>query len=342
MNQASRPGSSRFRSQLGSAWLLALTAACGKLDHGPLGPAPSASGGVAGWVLNGEAGETSSSGGSSAGRRNPPAPSTGAGNSGAGTSGAGGATGGDAGSSSSTTGGAGSGAPAGGASGNSGSGGWLTGDPHGGEGGSGAAVPPPKVHAFRFSEYVEGSSNNKAIELHASEASTLDGCELAFYFNGGFEPAVLTLSGSVAAGQAYAVCTEELAVQVTPRCARIASLRFNGNDVVSLACDGIILDTIGKVGDDPGKGWGSGDTMTVDHTLRRRCDAEPEPTLNDDFDPALGWESFPIDSFEDLGRHVCPSDEGEGGAPGHGGHPGYAGEANDTVAEAGAASAEPE
>jgi hypothetical protein len=345
MNHASRPSLSRFR-RLGGASLLALAAACGKLDHGPLGPAPAASGGVAGWVVNGEAGDASSSGGSSAGRGNDrPAPST------AGTTGAGGTMGGNAGSgsgsgsSSSTTGGAGSGAgaggaSAGGASGNSGSGGSSMVDPRGGEGGLGAEVSPPKVHAFRISEYVEGSSNNKAIELHASEASTLDGCQLDFYFNGGFEPAAVKLEGHVPAGQAYVVCTEELGVQITPRCARVASLRFNGNDAVSLACDGVILDTIGKVGDDPGKGWGSGDTMTVDHTLRRRCDAAPEPTLNDDFDPALGWESFPVDSFEDLGRHVCPPDEGEGGAPGHDGHAGFAGEASGAAGEAGAMSVE--
>jgi hypothetical protein len=327
MNHASRPSLSRFR-RLGGASLLALAAACGKLDHGPLGPAPAASGGVAGWVVNGEAGDASSSGGSSAGRGNDrPAPST------AGTTGAGGTMGGNAGSgsgsgsSSSTTGGAGSGAGAGGAS---------AGGASGNSGSGGSSM----VDAFRISEYVEGSSNNKAIELHASEASTLDGCQLDFYFNGGFEPAAVKLEGHVPAGQAYVVCTEELGVQITPRCARVASLRFNGNDAVSLACDGVILDTIGKVGDDPGKGWGSGDTMTVDHTLRRRCDAAPEPTLNDDFDPALGWESFPVDSFEDLGRHVCPPDEGEGGAPGHDGHAGFAGEASGAAGEAGAMSVE--
>jgi hypothetical protein len=342
MNHAPRPGCSRFRRQLGSASLLVLAAACGKLDHGPLGPTPSTSGGVAGWVVNGEAGEASSSGGSSAGRGNErPPPSTAAG-----ASGVGGATSGNAGSGSSpsSTGGTGSGAgkggaPAGGGSANSGSGGSSMGDPRGGEGGAGAEVPP-KVHAFRFSEYVEGSSNNKAIELHASEASTLEGCQLDFYFNGGFDPAVVTLEGHVAAGEAYVVCTEELAVQITPRCARVASLRFNGNDAVSLVCDGVILDTIGQVGNDPGKGWGSGDTMTVDHTLRRRCDAAPEPTLNDEFDPALGWESFPVDSFEDLGRHVCLPDEGEGGAPGQDGHAGFAGEASGTAGEAGAVSVE--
>jgi hypothetical protein len=332
MNQKLRSGSSRLLG-IGGFALLVLTAACsGKLDN-QFGPAPSASGGVAGWVLNGEAGDGASHGGSSAGRRNDrPAPGIGGGASGDG-SGSSGRGGSPTAGSSSTAGASGSGAagaPGGGGGavfGSAGTGGLPTGDPRGGEGGAGADVPPRKVHAFVISEYVEGSSNNKAIELYASEASTLDGCELHFYFNGGVEPSVLALEGSVAEGGAYAVCTQELAVQVSPRCARVASLRFNGNDAVSLVCDGVVLDSFGKVGDDPGKGWGTDDTTTVDRTLRRRCDAMAEPTLNDDFDPALAWEVFPADSFDDLGARVCAPDEGQAGAPGHAGEAGSGGEA---------------
>ncbi len=326
MNHASTRSGSLRLCRIGSASLLVLAACSGNLDQNPFGSAPPASGGVAGWVLNGESGEGPSSGGSSAGRKfdGRPAPDGVAGMTGTGGA-LGGSGGTDSGLSSGGTAGGGTAGTAGLGGATSGAGSAPAGDPRGGEGGSETAVAPPR-HAFIFSEYVEGSSNYKALELYAAEASTLDGCALHFYFNGGVQPAALALEGAVAAGQAYTLCTEALSALLTPGCSRVASLRFNGNDAVSLVCDGVVLDTIGKLGDDPGKGWGSGDTSTVDHSLRRRCDAPPDPTLTDDFEPSLGWHGFPVDSFEDLGRRVCIADEGQAGAPGQGGEGGAASE----------------
>lgn len=316
--------------QWGSASFLVLAACGSELDRSQFGPAPSSSSGMAGWVVNGEGGETSSLGGSGGRRAGTGGSSVG---SKAGSSGISGPVDGEAGSASTpaTSGGSAgvSGAAAFGQGGASGTSGISPDLPPGGEGGA-PAEPPPKVHAFLLSEYVEGSSNNKAIEIHATEASTLDGCELRFYFNGGAEPSRLTLDGFVPAGHTYAVCTEELAVQIAPRCARSASLRFNGNDAVSLACDGVVIDTFGQVGSDPGKAWGSGDSATVDHTLRRKCDASADAIADDAFEPALAWDAFPIDHFDDLGERECEPDSGAAGAGGHAGDAGHAGETSDS------------
>jgi len=318
---------------------LLLAACSAEFDRDQFGPAPSAAGGVAGWVLNGEGGETAMLGGS-AGRPAGVAGSSAAPR--AGSPGIGGRVDGVAGTESGPV-------ASGGSSGSGGSGGLVsgdaggagaprTGDPHAGEGGSDGDVPPPKVHAFLLSEYVEGSSNNKAVEIYANEASTLDGCELRFFFNGGVDPASVALEGSLAAGQAYAVCTQELAVQIPPRCTRVASLRFNGNDAVSLACDGVVIDSFGQVGNDPGKAWGSGEATSVDHTLRRKCGAVADAIADDAFDLSLAWDAFPADDFGDLGRRVCEPDSGQAGAPGQGGDAGDAGESSGGAGHSGAAS----
>jgi predicted extracellular nuclease len=192
-------------------------------------------------------------------------------------------------------------------------------------------VEPPKVHALHISEYVEGSANYKAIEIFASEASTLDGCRLLFFFNGGVEPSAIALEGTLGAGQALSLCTSELAAQVGSSCTHEASLRFNGNDAIVLECSGSVRDTFGQVGNDPRSGWGSGEVITVNRTLRRRCDPHPL-AANHPFDPAEQWGAFPVDSFDDLGVHTClmPDDEGTGGSAGDAGN---AGEAGDTGAE---------
>src|SRR5262245_57079452 len=65
----------------------------------------------------------------------------------------------------------------------------------GGPGGQGGGVsqplPEPLGRAFIISEYVEGSATYKALEITALEDSSLDGCRIALYFNGG-----TTASGS--------------------------------------------------------------------------------------------------------------------------------------------------
>src|ERR671916_415889 len=58
-----------------------------------------------------------------------------------------------------------------------------------------------------ISEYVEGSSNNKAIELFNGTGSPVDltagGYQLQLYFNGSTTPTNVALSGTVAAGDAF-------------------------------------------------------------------------------------------------------------------------------------------
>jgi len=172
----------------------------------------------------------------------------------------------------------------------------------GGSGGS-ANAPP----SLLFSEYVEGSSSNKALEIAALHRSVLDGCKIAAYYNGsGTASVVATLSGVLEAGQVLTLCTSTLSDQLGAACNQVGRLTFNGNDALALACDGKILDVIGQIGVDPGSAWGSDANTTIDHTLRRKCSITTgDPSGLNAFDPSAEWQSFPIDTFNGLGSRGC-------------------------------------
>src|SRR5438034_366811 len=70
---------------------------------------------------------------------------------------------------------------------------------------------PPLARAFLFTEYVEGSSTYKALELSALDDSSLDGCRIAVYFNGGTEASGSALEGTLLAGERTVICSSSLA-----------------------------------------------------------------------------------------------------------------------------------
>ncbi|HET7543992.1 MAG TPA: hypothetical protein VFK05_29175 [Polyangiaceae bacterium] len=166
-----------------------------------------------------------------------------------------------------------------------------------------AKTPPP----LWFSEYVEGSSSNKALEIAALAHSELEGCKVSTYFNGKLEATVVaTLSGVLEAGQVLTLCTSALKEKLPDTCTQVGNLTFNGDDALALSCDGAILDVIGQLGVDPGTAWGSEPNSTVDHTLRRNCSVQSgDPLGDDDFDPSAEWQAFPVDTFDGLGTLGC-------------------------------------
>lgn len=165
-------------------------------------------------------------------------------------------------------------------------------------------VNPPELW---FSEYVEGSSSNKALEIAARTRSVLDGCKVSSYFNGKTEATVVaSLSGMLEAGQVLTLCSSSLKEQLAETCNQVGNLIFNGDDAVILSCNGAILDVIGQIGVDPGLAWGSDSSGTADHTLRRKCTIPSgDPVATDAFDPNAEWQTFPVDTFDGLGSLGC-------------------------------------
>jgi predicted extracellular nuclease len=171
-----------------------------------------------------------------------------------------------------------------------------------------------------ISEYVEGSSNNKAIEIYNGTGSAVDltasGYVLQFYFNGATTAATtVTLAGTVTDGDVFVLANASAAAAILAQADQTSSASFyNGDDAIVLrrgGASGQILDSIGQVGVDPGTEWGTGLTSTADNTLRRlpsitAGDTDP----SDAFDPAAQWAGFATDTFDGLGSHTV-----DGGGP---------------------------
>ncbi|MBN2724612.1 MAG: hypothetical protein JXR95_11125 [Deltaproteobacteria bacterium] len=159
-----------------------------------------------------------------------------------------------------------------------------------------------------FSEYLEGSSNNKAVEIYAKGATgyNISVCQINIYFNGNITPNNTISLGSTELnnGDTYVVCHQDF--NLGDVCdMKDVKLSFNGNDAVELVCDGIVYDVIGQIGDDPGDSWGSGDTVTLNKTLRRKCSVTAGDAVGSDaFDPVVEWDSELQDTYIGLGTHV--------------------------------------
>jgi hypothetical protein len=247
----------------------------GELTSNAGGGAVAASGGreAAGGATNGGRGSLSSGGGSSS---------------------AGSAAGGAAGT---------AGGVAGTAGGVAGTAGGVAG---GGSAGTTSGPPLPVLGELAFSEYVEGSSSYKALELRATTTVSLVGCALATYSNGAESPRnSIALDGTLAAGEVAVLCSSSLATLLGDVCDRTEALDFNGNDAVALDCGGVTLDVLGVVGSDPKTGWSGEGASTLNQTLRRRCGAGPDANPTDAFDPALEWLALPVDTFDGLGDPSC-------------------------------------
>lgn len=141
-----------------------------------------------------------------------------------------------------------------------------------------------------FSEYVEGSGHNKALEIHniSSDAIDLDAheCRVAMYFNGSEESDLrINLHGTLPAGEVLVLYHEQgdqpdfMDATHSANYAQQGGFGwFNGNDAIELVCGGDVLDLLGEIGSD--QYWGRDVT-------RRRVGAE--------------WKEFDPNTFNGLG-----------------------------------------
>jgi hypothetical protein len=170
-----------------------------------------------------------------------------------------------------------------------------------------------------ISEYVEGSSYNKYIEIFNGTGveADLSDYRLRTYYNGSTTAGNdVQLSGTLAAG-ACLVCMNSQATLILPvgvTAVANSAVNFNGNDAVALyrISSDANVDIFGRIGEDPGSAWTSGDLSTADRTLRRKQDVSAGVTTN----PASGfptlaaeWEVFGTDTSDGLGGHYIGGSE---------------------------------
>jgi predicted extracellular nuclease len=162
-----------------------------------------------------------------------------------------------------------------------------------------------------FSEYIEGSSNNKALEIFNGTAAPVNlataGYDIQMLFNGSTMPGLtIALTGTVAAGDVYVVAQSLAGPAILAQADQTnGSGWFNGDDAVLLRKAGVVIDSIGQQGVDPGTEWGTGLASTADNTLRRKSTIQAGDTNpTDPFDPATEWDGFATDTFDGLGVHA--------------------------------------
>jgi predicted extracellular nuclease len=181
-----------------------------------------------------------------------------------------------------------------------------------------------------MSEYIEGWSNNKAIEIFNPTGSAIDMTDyrLERYANGATaaeENQKVDLSGTIEPGDVLvyvldkqdpdgvdfeAPVWDELAEQadvwLCPVYAENNAMYFNGNDAMVLRkiSTNTVVDIFGVIGEDPGSaGW---DEVTQNHTLVRRPEVTTgDVTATDAFDVLAVWDSLEVNTFDQLGFHTC-------------------------------------
>jgi predicted extracellular nuclease len=162
-----------------------------------------------------------------------------------------------------------------------------------------------------LSEYIEGSSNNKALEIYNGTGAPVDlganSYNVQMYFNGGSSAGLtINLVGTVASGDVFVLAQSAADPVILAQADQTNGAGwFNGDDAVVLRRGTAFIDVIGQVGFDPGTEWGTGDLSTADNTLRRQGTVHAgDPIGTDAFDPAAEWDGFPTNTFGGLGSHT--------------------------------------
>ena len=168
-----------------------------------------------------------------------------------------------------------------------------------------------------ISEYVEGSSTNKAIEIYNPTGSAIDldaGLyAIRVYFNGNTTFSSFALTGSIPAGGTFVFADNSLAAYADQTTG--AGL-WNGDDAVALIKATTILDVIGQIGVQPSPEWGTGETSTQNNTIRRNADVcVGDPDGSNAFDPSIEWTGYAQDTLDGLGSHVAQCGDVEPPSP---------------------------
>ena len=179
----------------------------------------------------------------------------------------------------------------------------------------------PEINYLFFSEYIEGSSYNKAIEIYnpTNLAIGLSGYSVKIFTNGaGSAGTTINLSQTINANDVYVVCNSRIEASILDQCDLLTgSLDFNGDDAVALFYGASAVDVIGQIGVDPGTEWGSGLASTADNSLMRKCGiSQGDANGANIFDPATEWDGYAINTFGYLGSHTINCLEPDGDSDG--------------------------
>ncbi|WLR61613.1 cell wall-binding repeat-containing protein [Guptibacillus hwajinpoensis] len=152
-----------------------------------------------------------------------------------------------------------------------------------------------------ISEYIEGGSFNKALELYNGTENEIDlaNYTLELYSNGETTPQYsLPLEGKLATGEVFVIAHEKSNQSILDKAdvTNQSVVNFNGNDVVVLKKTDSVIDSIGQVG--------SAGDFAKDMTLVRKGSVKSGDTdTTDAVDITKEWTQYAKDTTDYLGAH---------------------------------------
>ena len=184
-----------------------------------------------------------------------------------------------------------------------------------------------------FSEYAEGSSNNKYLEIYnpTSSAVSLENYAMAIVVNAPAQVGVydswhyFDIGSTVPANSVFIVAHPSADASILSLADMTTTHLSNGDDGIALVYGNqpstnsspsaggyTVVDRIGDWNGDPGSGWSVAgvSNATKDHTLVRKCSISQG---NADWTASSGsttenseWQVLPNNDWSDLGQHYHP------------------------------------
>ena len=170
---------------------------------------------------------------------------------------------------------------------------------------------PTLQNSLIISEYIEGGSFNKAIEIFNGTGATVDfdisTVEIILYSNGSpTASSTYTFSGSTLADGGIFVLahgSSNAGILAIANDTSSGTANWNGDDAIELRVNGVVVDSIGQVGFDPGSFWGTGSVTTQNDTLTRMGSICGGDTDSSNAYDTTEWNGLAQDDISDLGSN---------------------------------------
>ncbi|MBM3863318.1 MAG: hypothetical protein FJ385_05090, partial [Verrucomicrobia bacterium] len=187
-------------------------------------------------------------------------------------------------------------------------------------------VTSPTTTDLIISEYVEGSSNNKYLEIYNGTGAdvSLSDYEVRCFSNGASTASSTQLLSNLpgnpttlASGQTILLSHPQAALTLPAGVTAYAAgtttptfnsiFAYNGDDALALykISTASYVDIFGVIGTDPGTAWTDGSHSTLDKTLRRKLSVTGGVTTNPASFATLvsEWDVYNQNTVSDLGNH---------------------------------------
>jgi hypothetical protein len=166
------------------------------------------------------------------------------------------------------------------------------------------AVQPTLPTDLFFSEYIEGSSNNKAIEIFNGTGAAVDLSIYSVKLFGNGSPtstASQALTGTLANNDVYVISNASANATILGiKDITSGVANYNGDDALGLYKNDVLIDVIGVIGTDPGTNWVVGTGATSEYTLVRKSNVIAGLTSWD----TAQWDVYAQDTTTYLGSHT--------------------------------------